>query len=291
MVGFFGRYAWQMADKRSKLSLKHNKSKAFSGRTRSLPCALSIAGSDPTGAAGLYADLRTFAALGVHGLGAIAAVTAQNSRRVIATSTTRSALLSDQLHALAEDFDIAAVKIGMLGSAKNIRAVAAFLRNRASRNVVLDPVLISSSGTALLPTSARRALIALFPHVDLVTPNRPEAAMLLGKTMPARQSVRALLDLGSRAVLLKGGHARGGVVTDYFADAEGVRAIRHPRLPFDARGTGCVLSAAIAAFLTGGMTLWEAVTAAEDFLQRALRRSRPAGRSASRFLIQDSRNE
>src|SRR5690349_19595420 len=116
-----------MADKRSKLSPKHNKAKAFSVQTRSLPCALSIAGSDPTGAAGVQADLRTFAALGVHGLGAIAAVTAQNSRRVIAKQVIGGALLLDQLRALSEDFDIAAIKIGMLGSAQNIRAVAAFL--------------------------------------------------------------------------------------------------------------------------------------------------------------------
>ncbi len=252
---------------------------------------MSIAGADPTGAAGVGADLRTFAALGVHGLGAIAAVTAQNSRRVIATQAVSGALLRDQLRALAEDFDIAAIKIGMLGSLQNIRTVAAFLREQAAAKVVLDPVLVSSSGTALLPESARRGLIGLFPHVDLITPNRPEAALLLGRAMPARQAVRALLELGSRAVLLKGGHARGSVVIDYFADADGIREIRHARLPFDARGTGCVLSSAIAAYLASGETLWQAVSAAEDFLQRALRRSTPAGRSAKRFLILDSKNE
>src|SRR5215467_684939 len=109
-----------MADKRSNLSPKDNKPKPFSVRTAGLPCALSIAGSDPTGAAGIQADLRTFAAHGVHGLGAIAAVTAQNSRRVLATEAVRNSLLRDQLRALAEDFDIAAIKIGMLASAQNI---------------------------------------------------------------------------------------------------------------------------------------------------------------------------
>jgi hydroxymethylpyrimidine/phosphomethylpyrimidine kinase len=245
---------------------------------------VSIAGSDPTGAAGVQADLRTFAALDVHGLSATAAVTAQNSRRVIATQAVRGSLLRDQLHALSEDFDIAAIKIGMLGSAQNIRIVTTFLQSHL-RNVVLDPVLVSSSGTPLLPTAARRALIGMFAHVDLITPNRPEAAALLGKTLPPRRCARALLDLGARAVLLKGGHARGEVVVDYFADASGTREIRHARLPFDARGTGCVLSSAIAAYLARGLELSEAIDAAEAFLQRALRRSRAAGRSAKRFLV------
>jgi len=279
-----------MADKRSILSPKHNKPKPFSVRTASLPCALSIAGADPTGAAGIHADLRTFAALGVHGLGAITAVTAQNSRRVIATAAVRSAQLHDQLRAVSEDFDIAAIKIGMLASAQNIRTVTDFLRDQKARNVVLDPVLVSSSGTALLPVTAQRALIRLFPHVDVVTPNRPEAAALLGRTMPARQAARALLDLGARAVLLKGGHARGAIV-DYFADSDGVREIHHVRLPFAARGTGCVLSSAIAAHLALGLKMADAIDAAEAFLQRALRRSSPAGRSAARFLFFESPNE
>jgi hydroxymethylpyrimidine/phosphomethylpyrimidine kinase len=255
-----------------------------------LPCALSIAGADPTGAAGIHADLRTFAALGVHGLSAIAAVTAQNSRRVIAADAVRNGLLRDQLRALSEDFDIAAIKIGMLGSAQNIRVVGDFLHDVNARSVVLDPVLVSSSGTALLPAAAKRALIRLFPHVDLVTPNRPEAAALLGRTMPARHAALALLDLGARAVLLKGGHARGAIV-DYFADADGVREIAHTRLSFGARGTGCVLSSAIAAYLARGSTLIDAIEAAEVFLQRALRHSRPAGHSARRLLFLDFKNE
>src|SRR3569833_1446118 len=158
-----------MADKRPKLSPKHHKPKPFSVRSVPLPCALSIAGADPTGAAGIHADLRTLAALGVHGLGAITAVTAQNSRRVIATNAVRAGLLRDQLRALAEDFDIAAIKIGMLASARNIGAVAAFLREARPQNVVLDPVLVSSSGSALLPVAAQGALVRLFPQVDLVT--------------------------------------------------------------------------------------------------------------------------
>lgn len=267
------------------MSPKHNKPKAFSARASALPCALAIAGADPTGAAGIHADLRTFTALGVHGLGAVTATTAQNSRRVIANNTVRSAQLSDQLCALSEDFDIGAIKIGMLGSARNIAAVAPFLRQ--ARNVVLDPVLVSSSGSALLPLSAQRALIRLFPHVDLITPNRPEAAALLGRSMPARRAARALLDLGARAVLLKGGHARGAIV-DYFADVNGIREIPHARLPFTARGTGCVLSSAIAAYLARGLKMAAAVDAAEAFLQRALRLSRPAGHSAARFLVLDS---
>lgn len=280
-----------MPNKPSKLSPIRNKLKAFSRDAEKSLAVLSIAGSDPTGAAGIQADLRTFAALRVHGLGAIAAVTAQNSRRVIAKQAVAPALLRDQLRALAEDFDIAAIKIGMLASAQNIRAVAAFLSADSSRNVVLDPVLVSSSGTALLPAAAQRALIGLFALTDLITPNRPEAAALLGLALPPKQAARALLDFGSRAVLLKGGHASGRTVVDYLADGNGVREIRHPRLPFDARGTGCVLSSAIAAHLARGLDVNEAVDAAEDFLQRALRRSKRAGRSATRFLFLELINE
>jgi hydroxymethylpyrimidine/phosphomethylpyrimidine kinase len=269
-------------------SPKRNKLKPILVRTNILPCVLSIAGSDPTGAAGIQADLRALAALNVHGLGAITAVTAQNSRRVTAAMAVSPVLLRQQLRALADDFDIAAIKIGMLGSAQNIAAVAAFLRAEQSRNVILDPVLKSSSGTSLLPATARRAMVSLFSMVDLVTPNRPEAATLLGRALPAKHAARALLDLGSRAVLLKGGHARGDIVVDYLADSDGVREIRHPRLPFDARGTGCVLSSAIAAYLSQGSTMSEAVASAEDFLQRALGRSLPAGRSATRFLLLNS---
>ncbi len=272
------------------VSPKHNKLEAFSVRARSLPCVLSIAGSDPTGAAGIQADLRTFSALRAHGLGAITSVTAQNSRRVIAMRAVDGSLLRDQLRALSDEFDIAAIKIGMLASTQNIRVVAAFLKKHA-RNAVLDPVLVASSGTALLPATARQALMELFAHVDLITPNRPEAAMLLGRALPARSAVRALLDLGARAVLLKGGHTRRGDVVDYFADGDGIREIRHERLPFDARGTGCVLSSAIAAYLARGFNMKKAVESAENFLQRELRRSVPAGRSVKRFLILESRNE
>jgi hydroxymethylpyrimidine/phosphomethylpyrimidine kinase len=127
--------------------------------------------------------------------------------------------------------------------------------------------------------------------MDIVTPNRPEAAALLGRALPAKRAARALLDLGARAVLLKGGHARGSTVVDYFADCNGVRDIRHPRLPFDARGTGCVLSSAIAAYLARGYAMGAAVDSAEQFLQRALRRSRPAGHSAKHFLLLNPDNE
>ena len=148
----------------------------------------------------MHADLRTFAALGVHGLGAIAAVTAQNSRRVVATQAIRAALLRDQLRALAEDFDIAAIKIGMLGSARISARSLHFFVSNVRANVVLDPVLVSSSGTALLPATARRALIgACFAHVDLITPNRPEAAMLLGRAMPARASRPRACSISARA--------------------------------------------------------------------------------------------
>jgi len=256
-----------------------------------LTVALTIAGSDSAGLAGIQADLKTFAALGVHGLTAVTAVTAQNSRAVVATHTVAPALLQAQLEALQADFRIGAIKIGMLASAAIARVVADWLERVDARNVVLDPVLVSSSGRPLLSAAGVRVLRErLLPLATIVTPNLPEAAALLGRPLTAvddfREAAIALRGLGARAVLIKGGHARGRaeVIRDFYADARGERGFVHARLPYAARGTGCTLSSAIAAGLARGKSLRTALDEAEAYLQRCYRRARPIGRGAARAL-------
>jgi hydroxymethylpyrimidine/phosphomethylpyrimidine kinase len=260
--------------------------KPFSSLSEKLPCVLTIAGSDSSGGAGIQADLRTFGALGVHGLSAITAITAQNSRRVWSIRCVSAPRVRDQIDAAFEEFDIAAVKIGMLGSAATIRSVAAVLERRAQRNIVLDPVLVSSSGTQLLPRTAVAILIdRLIPLADVLTPNRPEAAALLGRNLPAEKAARELLKFGAASVLLKGGHSRGHKLVDHFVGSSGSHNYLHERLPIRARGTGCVLSSAIAANLALGMAPSAAVSGAERFLQNALRQSRLASDSETRLIL------
>jgi hydroxymethylpyrimidine/phosphomethylpyrimidine kinase len=250
------------------------------------PNVLTIAGSDSGGASGIQADLKTFAAFGVHGLSAIAAVTAQNMDSLMSIHRVPPHELERQLQALFAGFDIAAVKIGMLGSSANVIAVAAALRAARARNVVLDPVLASTSGAALLSARGVRALREqLVPLADVLTPNLPEAQVLLGsRVRDADAAARELRALGARAVLLKGGHARGRVVRDVLADARGGGEFLHTRLSVRARGTGCVLSSAIACGLAAGRSARAAVAAAEEFLQTALRASYTPTRGARRVL-------
>lgn len=245
-------------------------------------CALTIAGSDSGGCSGIQADLKAFAALGVHGLSAITAVTAQTLRRVEALGALRPAAVTAQIDAAFAGFSPAAVKIGMLASAATLVAVADRLRRYAAPNIVLDPVLVSSSGTPLLP---RRALAALrrelCPQARVLTPNVPEAELLLGRPLRSAADLRHaacdLLETGARAILLKGGHWRGRIVRDFLVDAGGTVEFAHDRLRVDARGTGCTLSAAIAARLAAGSDLAAAVAEAEAFLQATLQHAyRPA---------------
>lgn len=265
-----------------------DKASPIPGKTRAT-CVLTIAGSDSSGGAGIQADLKAFAALGVHGLSVITAVTAQNMREVVSIHRVPASQVERQLQAVFDDFHIAAVKIGMLGSAATISTVARFLGERSRAPIVLDPVFISSSGTRLLPTRALAALRAhLIPLVCLLTPNVPEAAALLGRRLTTakhlRQAARDLLELGAGSILLKGGHLGSDPVCDYLVDASGTHVFRHARQPLQARGTGCVLSAAIAAGLARGCTRLAAVSAAEKYLQLAMRGAYRAGKGASRAL-------
>jgi len=246
--------------------------------------ALTIAGSDSGGGAGIQADLKTFAAHRVHGLSAIAALTAQHTRGVTAVHVPDVAFLRAQVEACFDDFDIRAVKLGMLATAEVIDTVAALLDAHRDVPLVLDPVMVATSGAKLLADEALDALrTRLFPRATIATPNLPEAELLLGRKIDSVEAMHAacadLLALGTRSVLLKGGHLAGaGDVVDVFADADGLHDIRHPRLKLEAHGTGCTLASAIAARLALGDGLRDACTAASDYVHRALVRGYRPGR-------------
>jgi hydroxymethylpyrimidine/phosphomethylpyrimidine kinase len=245
---------------------------------------LTIAGSDSGGGAGIQADLKTFDACGRHGLSAVTCVTAQNTRGVCAVQALPARMLTAQIDALFADFRIGAVKIGMLGTAALVRCTAAALRRHAGPPVVLDPVMISTSGARLLDPAAVRALTReVLPLAAVVTPNLPEAEALTGlrlrRPTDFDRAAAWLRDAGARAVLLKGGHERGGrAVVDRYYDAEGRLEVTHPRLALEGHGTGCTLAAALAAALADGAAPRDAVRSACDFVARALAHAYRPGR-------------
>lgn len=247
---------------------------------RKLPRALTIAGSDSGGGAGIQADLKTFAALDVYGTSAITAVTAQNSRGVNAVHTLPPDQVRAQIDAVVTDIGAGAVKIGMLANAPIIEAVAEAVTEHGLNNVVLDPVMVAASGDRLLDEDAVDALAgALLPRALVVTPNRHEAAILARMAIddPAdmKTAARRILDLGASSVLVKGGHlenpSAAGEVLDVFVRGEDVITIMNRRLDVEGHGTGCTLSSAIAAFLARGVPLEEALHEASAYLHQALR--------------------
>jgi hydroxymethylpyrimidine/phosphomethylpyrimidine kinase len=252
--------------------------------------ALTIAGSDSGGGAGIQADLKTFAAHGVHGLSAITALTAQHTRGVTAVHVPPVAFLRAQIDACFEDFDIGAVKLGMLASAEVIHAVADALEAYRPRHVVLDPVMVATSGARLLEADALDALRGrLLPLATVLTPNIPEAELLLDARIAdgaaADAALIALRALGAEAVLLKGGHLdEGDEVTDRYADGGAQSRYRHPRMDIDGHGTGCTLASAIAANLCLGMRLPDACRNATDYVHEAMRRGHAPGRGNVRVL-------
>jgi hydroxymethylpyrimidine/phosphomethylpyrimidine kinase len=261
-------------------------------RNKPKPNVLAIAGSDSGGCAGIQADLKTFAAFGVHGLSVVTGVTAQNSARVTAIHRVPSDYVTAQLAAIFSDFDIAAIKIGMLASAATLDAVVDVLKGRRARNVVVDPVLVSSSGAALFPPRALgRLRNELFPLTDLLTPNVPEAETILGRRIARVEDLphaaRDLLGTGARAVLLKGGHLRGDAVHDVLVDARSTWHFTHERRPGSVRGTGCTLSSAIACGLAEAMALHRATARAEAYLQAGMQAAYRPGRS-SRLALDHS---
>lgn len=237
--------------------------------------ALTIAGSDSGGGAGIQADLKTFSALGVYGASVLTAITAQNTRAVKAVQTLSPAMVRAQIEAVFDDLAVRAVKIGMLGDPEVIRAVAEGLRGR-DLPVVLDPVMVAKSGDRLLAAEAIAALRSeLLPLATVLTPNLPEAAELLNGSQAAEMADReaqgrALLALGPHWVLMKGGHDAGPVCTDLLMGPER-HSLSAPRIATrNTHGTGCTLSAAIAAGLAQGRTVPEAVSRAHRYLQGAI---------------------
>lgn len=245
------------------------------------PIAVTVAGSDSGGGAGIQADLKTFSALGVYGASVVTALTAQNTLGVQAIHDVPAAFVARQIDSVFSDLRVRAVKIGMLSRPDVIAAVAEGLARQARGiPVVLDPVMVATSGDRLIAAEAVTVLRErLLPLVDLVTPNLPEAALLLGEDGPGQGGgdgagqARRLLALGARAVLVKGGHGTGPESVDHLATAEGLeRRLAAPRVATgNTHGTGCTLSAAIAAFLARGLPLEAAVQAAKDYLTAAIR--------------------
>jgi hydroxymethylpyrimidine/phosphomethylpyrimidine kinase len=241
------------------------------------PIAVTIAGSDSSGGAGIQADLKTFSALGVYGASVIAALTAQNTKGVTAIHEVPPGFVTAQIDAVFSDLAVAAVKIGMLGNADIIVAVAAGLARHNAANVVLDPVMVATSGDRLLKPDAIAVLrTQLMPRAALITPNLPEAAALLDApvaTDPAemRRQADRLLALGARAVLIKGGHAEGAESTDILVIGDTATPFAAPRIATrNTHGTGCTLSAAIAAGLAKGQGLVEAVSGAKAYVTAAI---------------------
>jgi hydroxymethylpyrimidine/phosphomethylpyrimidine kinase len=252
--------------------------------TQRLPIALTIAGSDSGGGAGIQADLKTFAAFGVYGASVITALTAQNTRGVRAIHYAPPAIVAAQIAAVLEDFAVAAIKIGMLGSAQIAGVVAERLSPLAADGgafIVYDPVMAASSGDALSGAGFIDAIAhELLPLVDCLTPNLAEAAILLGEKIArseadmTRQGA-ALLKLGTRAILMKGGHLDSDEAIDLLVTEGVVHRFAGPKLASqNLHGTGCTLSSAIAANVVLGASLPEAVPGAKAFVRQAIERGR-----------------
>ena len=239
--------------------------------------AVTIAGSDSGGGAGIQADLKTFSALGVYGASVITALTAQNTLGVAAIHDVPADFVRAEIDAVFSDLAVDAVKIGMLSQPVVIEAVAAGLAAHGAERIVLDPVMVAASGDPLIAPDAIRTLIeVLIPHAFVITPNLPEAARLLDCD-PARNEAEmiaqgeALLKLGPRAVLVKGGHGEGAESVDILVTEQGSRRFAAPRLTTrNTHGTGCTLSSAIASGLAKGLELDDAVAAAKTYVAAAI---------------------
>jgi hydroxymethylpyrimidine/phosphomethylpyrimidine kinase len=260
------------------------------------PIALTIAGSDSGGGAGIQADLKTFHQFGVFGTSVLTAVTAQNTRGVSAVHPIPLDVVRAQIEALAQDLRPAAFKSGMLATTQLVETVSESIEAHGFEGYVMDPVMVSSTGARLLDDDAIGALIELLiPQAMLVTPNLHEARILTGLRVEGiegqREAARALVDLGAEAALVKGGHGRDTALVDFFWDGVTERSWTHPRVDTPhTHGTGCTLSAAIAAQLAREVPLVEAVERGLDFVARAIA-SAPGlggGRGPLDFFVQPS---
>ena len=241
--------------------------------------ALTIAGSDSGGGAGIQADLKTFQQFGVYGTSVIVALTAQNTRGVRAVETVPEAMVAAQLTAIAEDLPPDALKTGMLAEAGLVRLVAKAIRENGWQPLVVDPVMVATSGHRLLTTEAEDIIReSLVPLAALVTPNLDEAAVLTGRVVhdvaTMERAGETLVRFGAAAALVKGGHLSGDTLTDVLVTPDGVRRFTRPRIPTSStHGSGCTLSAAITAGLALGRPLETAVEDGLDFVQRAITRA------------------
>ena len=238
-------------------------------------CALTIAGSDSGGGAGIAADLKTFAAFGVHGLCVVTAVTAQNTQGVDAIFELPPEFVTKQLDTIMRDFNVKWAKTGMLGSADIIRAVESGIK-RHNLRVVVDPVMASATGAPLIQENAIEALVALLKCAELVTPNVPEAEMLSGIKIKSkadmRRAARAIAKLGPRAVLIKGGHLKGREIVDILYIGKKFTEFKGSRITEEQiHGTGCSLASAITAELAKGSNVEKAVSKARDFIAEAIK--------------------
>ncbi len=244
--------------------------------TDRIPVALTIAGSDSGGGAGIQADLKSFHAFGVFGTSALTAVTVQNTRGVSGVHPIPVDVVRAQVRAVAEDLHPAACKSGMLATAELVRAVAESIREHRLAHYVLDPVMVASSGHRLLDEDAERTVAdELVPLAALVTPNLDEAAILVGAPVEdldgMRRAAAALVEMGARAALLKGGHLRSSELVDVLFDGRDWHEWRRPKLDTrNTHGTGCTLSAAVAAGLAHGRPLTTAVEDALGYVSRAM---------------------
>jgi len=246
--------------------------------------ALTIAGSDSSGGAGIQADLKTFQAHGVFGMSAVTAVTVQNTRKVYDVQEMRPQIVYDQIVCLFDDIEIHAVKIGMVSSISLIESVADALKAANPPAVVLDPVMISKSGYRLLNQDAQNALVQhLFPLAEVVTPNIYEAEVLIGKDIKSLDDMQAaakeILELGVQKVVVKGGHLGSDFATDILYDGTEYRQLQSHRVETkNTHGTGCTFSAAIAANLALGKGFFKAVTLAKTYISGAIENSLDIGK-------------
>jgi hydroxymethylpyrimidine/phosphomethylpyrimidine kinase len=245
--------------------------------------ALSIAGSDSGGGAGIQADLKTFAALGVYGTTAITAITAQNTLGVSAVSPLEADVVTAQIEAIAGDITIHATKTGMLANAAIVEAVAAAIADLELPNVVVDPVMIAKSGDRLVDDEGVRMIrVELLPRARVVTPNLPEAEVLseirIASLTDAREAARRIKDLGPSAVIVKGGHGSGDEIVDLLFDGREFHEFRTGRVVSrNTHGTGCTFASAIAAHLALGRSLAEATREAQSYVVGAVRHGLPIG--------------
>jgi hydroxymethylpyrimidine/phosphomethylpyrimidine kinase len=249
---------------------------------------LSIAGSDPSSGAGIQADLKTFQALGVFGMAIPAALTVQNSQGVSGVEALSPRMLSKQLDALLSDIKPDGVKTGMLLTKKNVDVVAKAIKKFSFKNLVVDPVLKSSSGRLLLQPAAIESLTGtLFPLALIVTPNIPEAEVLSGMSIASARDMDyaagLILDKGPSYVLIKGGH-RPGPAADTLYGGKTVVSFSTPRRKGEFHGTGCVLSSAIAVFIARGFSVEKAVEKAKLFVDKMLKSAEPVGKSRTKYF-------